>query len=249
MELVNTVQKVSFFFSKLRSLWSKTFSTVTSPPLAKKKNNNNLARAQHTFLYISLTLFCTTTMWNWSRTQISLCSRLMWNFMLEYVVCAYRCFVVFLFTFFLHCRSFSACWPLFLIFSPPISVFPPTKFVSCVLSNALALLLTASLKTLKFSGTWLCCWFFSLLSPDGLSLSKKSGWILGFPPKNPCCICHTCWLSYFTLICLWCGRACVRSRDYLCTVNQNSYPWCTAARARELRQKCLWWTKTSKTPK
>ena len=46
--------------------------------------------------------------------------------------------------FFLHCRSFSACWPLFLIFSPPISVFPPTKFVSCFLSNALALLLTAS---------------------------------------------------------------------------------------------------------
>ena len=109
----------------------------------------------------------------------------MWNFMLEYVVCAYRCFVVFLFTFFLHCRSFSACWPLFLIFSPPISVFPPTKFVSCVLSNALALLLTALLKTLKFSRTWLCCWFFSLLSPDGLSLSKKSRWTLGFPPKNP----------------------------------------------------------------
>ena len=98
-------------------------------------------------------------------------------------------------------------------------------------SNALALLST-SLKTLKFSRTWLCCWFFSLLSPDGLSLSKKSGWTLGFPPKNPCCICHTCWLSYFTLVCLWCGRACVRSRDYLCTVNQNSYPWCTAARVR-----------------
>ena len=54
-------------------------------------------------------------------------------------------------------------------------VFPPTKFVSCFSSNALALL-SSSLKTLKFSRTWLCCWFFSLLSPDGLSLSKKSGW-------------------------------------------------------------------------
>ena len=54
-------------------------------------------------------------------------------------------------------------------------VFPPTKFVSCSLSNALALLST-SLKTLKFNRTWLC-WFFSLLSPDGLSLSKKLGWI------------------------------------------------------------------------
>ena len=155
----------------------------------------------------------------------------MWNFMLEYVVCAHQCFVMFLFTFFLHCRSFSPCWPLFLTFSQPISMF----FEICYLflSNALAPLST-SLKTLKFSRTCLCCWFFSLLSPDGLSLSKKSGWTLGFPPKDPCCICHTCWLSYFTLICLWCGRACVRSRDYLCTVNQNSYPWCTAARARAL---------------
>ena len=129
----------------------------------------------------------------------------MWNFMLEYVVCAYRCFFVFLFTFFLHCRSFSACWPLFLIFSPPISVFPPTKFVSCFLSNALALLLTASLKTLKFSRTWLCCWFFSLLSPDGLSLSKKSRWTLGFPPKNP--VLH---LPYLLIELVYIGMPVVR---------------------------------------
>ena len=31
--------------------------------------------------------------------------------------------------------------------------------------------------------------------------------------------CHTCWLSYYTLVCLWCGRTVsravgVRSRDY-----------------------------------
>ena len=26
--------------------------------------------------------------------------------------------------------------------------------------------------------------------------------------------CHTCWLSYFTLVCLWCSRAGLRSRDY-----------------------------------
>ena len=127
-------------------------------------------------------------------------------------------------------------------------VFPPTKFVSCFFSNALALLLM-SLKTLKFSRTWLCCWFFSLLSPDGLSLSKKSFGLQVSRRKTLCCICHTCWLSYFTLVCLWCGRTCVRSRDYLCAVNQNSYPWCTAPRARELRQNCLWRTKTSKNAK
>ena len=64
-------------------------------------------------------------------------------------------------------------------------VFPPTKFVSCFFSNALALLLM-SLKTLKFSRTWLCCWFFSLLSPDGLSLSKKSGYVdFRFPAEKP----------------------------------------------------------------
>ena len=70
----------------------------------------------------------------------------------------------------------------FLIFSPPISMF----FEICLLflPNDLALLLT-SLKTLKCSLTWFCRWFFSLLSPDGLSLFKKSGWTLGFPPKNP----------------------------------------------------------------
>ena len=156
----------------------------------------------------------------------------MWNLMFEYVVCAHRCFVEFLFTFFLALLLIFTLLAAFSHFlTANFSVFPLTIFVSCFLSNALALLST-SLKTLKFSRTWLCCWFFSLLSPDGLSLSKKSGWTLGFPPKNPCCICHTCWLSYFTLVCLWCGRACVRSRDYLCTVNQNSYPCCTAARAR-----------------
>ena len=86
--------------------------------------------------------------------------------------------------FFLHCRSFSPCWPPFLMFSPPFPCFSSNEICLCFLSNALALL-SMSLKTLKFSRTWLCCWVFSLLSPDGLSLSKKSRWTLGFPPKNP----------------------------------------------------------------
>ena len=113
----------------------------------------------------------------------------MWNFlahfMLENVVCAHRCFVVFLFTFFFYSVAhFHLVGRLFSFSHRHFHVFPPTKFVSCFLSNALAVL-SMSLKTLKFSRTWLCCWFFSLLSPDGLSLSKKSRWTLGFPPKNP----------------------------------------------------------------
>ena len=110
----------------------------------------------------------------------------MWNFlahfMLENVVCAHRCFVVFLFIFFFYSVAhFHLVGRLFSFSHRHFHVFPPTKFVSCF---ALALL-SMSLKTLKFSWTWLCGWFFSLLSPDGLSLSKKSRWTLGFPPKNP----------------------------------------------------------------
>ena len=53
--------------------------------------------------------------------------------------------------------------------------------------------------------------------------------------------CHTCWMSYFTLVCLWCGRTVgrsvgVRSRDYQILSDgwftTFSYPWCSASRAR-----------------
>ena len=51
---------------------------------------------------------------------------------------------------------------------------------------------------------------------------------------------HTCWLSYFTLVCLWCGRTAghVRSRDYqISGMGRFTYPWCFAGalRVRELR--------------
>ena len=210
-------------------VWSKNFATVANTK-QKKPNNNNLARAQHTFLYISLTLFCTTAMW---------------NFMLEYVVCAHHMFCRVPGHFFLHCRSFSPCWSLFLIFSPQISMF--SKFVSCFLSNALALLST-SLKTLKFSRTWLCCWFFSLLSPDGLSLSKKSRWTLGFPPKNP-----VLYLPYLLIELFYIGmpvvRKGVRTLTWLFMHSEPKFLPMVHRCAGELRQKCLWWTKTSKTPK
>ena len=106
--------------------------------------------------------------------------------------------------FFLQCRSFSPCWPPFLIFSPPFPCFSSNEICLCFLSNALALL-SMSLETLKFSRTWLCCWFFSLLSPDGLSLSKKSRWTLGFPPKNP--VLH---LPYLLIELVYIGMPVVR---------------------------------------
>ena len=58
---------------------------------------------------------------------------------------------------------------------------------------------------------------------------------------------HTCWLSYLTLVCLWCvrtfSRAVFRSRDYQIfsdgQITSFTYPWCSAGalRARELRYK------------
>ena len=78
---------------------------------------------------------------------------------------------------------FFSTLPLIFTLLAAFSHFLTANF-SCFLSHALALLSTL-LKTLKLCRTCLCCWFFSLLSPDGLSLSKKSGRTLGFPPKNP----------------------------------------------------------------
>ena len=48
--------------------------------------------------------------------------------------------------------------------------------------------------------------------------------------------CHTCWLSYFTLLCLWCGWTVSRSvYGYVITkfsrvgnITKFSYPWCSA---------------------
>ena len=147
-------------------VWSKNFATVAtwhkdfSFLLAKKQQQQPCTCAAHSFIHF-FDFVSTTTMW---------------NLMFEYVVCAHRCFVEFLFTFFLALLLIFTLLAAFSHFlTANFSVFPPTIFVSCFLSNALALLST-SLKTLKFSRTWLCCWFFSLLSPDGPSLSKKSRW-------------------------------------------------------------------------
>ena len=136
-------------------VWSKNFATVATLP-NQKNNNNNLALAQHTFLYISLTLVSTTTMWNF-----------LTHFTLKNVACAHQCFVMFLFTFFFYTVAhFHLVGRLFSFSHRHFHVFPPTKFVSCFLSNALALL-SMSLKKLKFS------WTFTLLL---VFLSSKSGW-------------------------------------------------------------------------
>ena len=185
-------------------------------------------------------MVCTTTMWN-SLT----------HFILENVVCAHRCFVVFLFTFFLHCRSFSPCWPLFLIFSfshRQFLYFSSNEICLLFLSNALALLST-SLKTLKFSRTWVCCWLFSRLSPDGLSLSKKSGLDFRFPAEEPrvAFAIPSYWVILYWYACGEEGRAYAHVIIYAQRTKILTHG--APLRAWEFRIKCLWWTKTSKTPK
>ena len=122
---------------------------------------------QHTFLYISLPLFCTTTTWNFLVT----------HFMgKKNVVCTHRRFcsacvpVRFSFTaahFYLAGFSLlTASISHFLTADINCHVVFPTKYVSFVfLSLALALsLLSMSVWTLKLSRrkTRLCCCFFSL---------------------------------------------------------------------------------------
>ena len=54
--------------------------------------------------------------------------------------------------------------------------------------------------------------------------------------------CHTCWLSYFTLVCLWCGRTVARSLvrspflgwvDYHISLAMRRRAWSSAISTRE----------------
>ena len=94
---------------------------------------------------------------------------------------------------------------------------------------------------------------FSSLFTLLLSLFYRTPVAMRFPDQNNLELhfgCHTCQLSYFTLVCLWCGRTVsraggrsvdVRSRDYQIfsdgQITSFFYPWCSAGalRAQKLR--------------
>ena len=149
--------------------------------LISKKTNCTCS----TLFVFPLPLFCTTT--------TLFCTTKASNFLVTHyfygriVVDALTqsLFPVFMFAFIFHCRSFSPCWPLvFLIFSPPLGI-----------SRFFFLRNSSPLKKTRLG----CCFFLSK-SPGGHVISFQLH--LG---------CHTCWLSYFTLVCLWCGRTVARS--------------------------------------
>ena len=121
-------------------------------------------------------------------------------------------FPVFIFAFIFHCRSFSPCWPLaFLIFSPPlwISMFfflrNSSPLFSITRSSSFSVIhVSVNIKNNAEKDTTLLLFFLSK-TPGSHVISFQ------IKPIELLLSCHTCWLSYFTLVCLWCGGTVARS--------------------------------------
>ena len=143
---------------------------------------------------------------------------------------------VFSFTFFSLPLTFTLhWWPLaFLILSPPLQnchVVLPTKkcllsFLSLVLDLSRLLSRWASLACRPLSlfvclSLALYSKFVDFIDSLVVSASQDAGGN-AISRQNNLELhlgCHTCWVSYFTLVCLWCRRTVgrsvgVRSRDY-----------------------------------
>ena len=65
---------------------------------------------------------------------------------------------------------------------------------------------TETIFVFRFRLYWLC-FVSALQDAGGYAISRQNNLELHLG-------CHTCWLSYFTSVCLWCSRAGLRSRDY-----------------------------------
>ena len=195
--------------SRLIDLTSKKNKMHVQHTFSSNKQKTNL----HAFLsfpcrcfFTTSTLFCTT------KTSNLLDSHYFYG---GIVVCAYP---MFMFAFIFHCGSFSLCWPLaFLIVSQPLWIFMSfflqnSSFLfSITHSSSFSVIhVSVNIKNNVEKDTTLLLFF--------LSKSPGGHW-------RPCDFfplhlgCHTCWLNYLTLVCLWCGRTVgravgARSRDY-----------------------------------
>ena len=150
---------------------------------------------------ISLPLFCTIKMYG------------------GIVVCAYQFFFpVFMFVFIILSLPLiftfvvAPCWPLaFVIFSPPLWNFHfffqqvSSPLFSIALSSPFSVIFVSVNKKISSQKTPLCCFFFLSNSPAAMHFlpNKNFELHLGY---------HTCWLSYYILVCLWCGRAAAGGR-------------------------------------
>ena len=116
-----------------------------------------------------------------------------------------------MFAFSFHCRSFSPCRPLvFLIVSQPLWIFMffflqnSSLLFSITRSSSFSVIhASVNIKNNIEKDTTLLLLFFSN-SPGGHAISFQiKPWVaFGL---------HTCWLNYFTLVCLWWGRTVGRS--------------------------------------
>ena len=140
----------------------------------------------------------------------------------ENVVCVPKkiLLLVFLFAFFFLPHSFSPCWALaflifFLLFFLSLLPFFSLSFASLshtTFTFSLSLWVDMTINVAEyfkqpryrnnFRFSLCLYWLFY-----GLCFTRH-GWPCDFSPKNLELHlgCHTCWLSYFTLACLWCGR-------------------------------------------
>ena len=115
------------------------------------------------------------------------------------------------------CRPLSrwaslACHPLSLFLCFSLALY--SKFLDMTINLSLILYKTRIQKKFPLSVFVLIDSLVVSASQDagGYAISRQNNLELHLG-------CHTCWLSYFTLVCLWCGRTVarslgVRSRDY-----------------------------------
>ena len=169
---------------------------------------------QHTLLYISLPLFCTTT--------LLLCKTKTWNVLVTHYFLCRNCricspkilLLVFLFAFIFSLPlifTFVAvpCWPLaFLIFLPPLwnfHVFLPTKFASCVLITRSSSFSVITLNRPCFNFMRYFCFIFLLVWVLASKITSKKThrccffslkvqMAMRYPAKytSSCLWCHTC---------------------------------------------------------
>ena len=85
-----------------------------------------------------------------------------------------------------------------------------SKFVDITINVSLILKKTGIQKHFPLSG------FFSIDSLAASALQEAAGYAISRPNNLELHLgCHTCWLSYFTLVCLWCGRTVERTVTWL----------------------------------
>ena len=181
----------------------------------KSKKKTNL-QVPHTFLYISLSLFCTASMPLFSTTK-------MWNFLVTHYLYGV---VSRVFT-----KDFVACVPVhFYFFWLPLIFTVHLSFVLLSRSSSFSVIhMSVDIKNnSEKTRLCCCCFFFSLKVLVAMRCPAEN---------NSSCIWVAIpvdWVSLHWYACGADGRADVRSRVYQnfsdAQVTKFSYPWCSAAR-------------------